>query len=161
MCLTESMLSRSFTISAIALVAAIGLMPAGAAARPHATPTPAATPTAPPEDPAVTTIAKREFVAWQAGIVNKSHYDPRTVATMTDKKLDDTSKALGVLGTLESVAWVAPLGIEDNTAKGYIYQMKCSNFNVYEFLTIGTDGKIQGIFFKDKLTDDPTPSPSP
>lgn len=148
--LSESTLSRSFIISS-ALATLLVLTPAVAPARSHASPTPAAAPSAGPEDPAITTIARREFVAWQAGVVNKSHYDPRTVADMTDTKIATTSKALGVLGTLESTSWIGPLIYEDKTAKGYIYQMTCSNYKVYEFLTIGPDGKIQGIFFKDKL----------
>ena len=150
--LPELMLSRSFIISVAALATILAFAPAATLARSHASPTPAATPTPGPEDPAITTIARREFVSWQAGVINKSRYDARTVADMTDDKIATTSKALGVLGTLESTVWIGPLIYpDDKTVKGYIYQMVCSNFKVYEFLTIGPDGKIQGIFFKDTL----------
>src|SRR6185312_4259757 len=118
------MLSRSSTTRVLVFALAVLLSlaaPGLALARPHATPTPAAS--SGPEDPAITTVARREFVAWQAGIVNKDHYDPRTVADMTDEKISTTSKALGVLGTLESMVWVGPLGVDDPKVKGYIYKM--------------------------------------
>ena len=153
--LTESTLSRSFITSVFALAALLLLAFSGSAlARPHATPTPV--PSVVPEDPAVTTIARREFVAWQAGVVNRDHYDPRTLADMTDDKITTTSKALGVLGTLESMTWVGPIALDDKTVRGYIYQMNCANYPVFEFLTIGSDGKIQGIYFKDKLSSPKT-----
>jgi hypothetical protein len=152
----------SLRISAVALALLCLVAPVTVFARSHATPTPSATPSPPPEDAAITLIARREFVAWQAGIVALPHYDPKTQATITAQKLNDTSKALGVLGTFEHAEWVGPLGIQDAQPgqKGYIYKMVCSNYSVYELLTMGGDGKIDGIFFRDKL-DKEAPSATP
>lgn len=155
------MLFLSLRTSAVALALLCLLVPITGAAHSHATPTPSATPSPPPEDAAVTQIARREFVAWQAGIVTMAHYDPKTQATITAQKLNDTSKALGVLGTFEHAEWVGPLGIVDPAPgqKGYIYKMVCANYSVYELLTMGGDGKIQGIFFRDKLDKEDATTP--
>jgi hypothetical protein len=144
-------LSRSFTTSfALALFVALAAVPAVAR---HATPTPTASPSLPPEDPAITTIARREFVQWQAGTVDKSHYAAPTQAKLTTEKISDTAAALAGLGSLQSVEWNGSLS-EDSAppgTKGYLYRMICVSGAVYEELTIGPDGKIDGIFFRDKL----------
>jgi hypothetical protein len=150
-----STLSRSFVIS-VALAVLTLLAPAGALARGHSTPTPAptATPSPPPEDPKITIIARREFVDWQAGVVDKSHYAPETQAKLSPDKVADTSKALSELGALKQIEWYGPLGIADGPpgVKGYLYHMICANASVYEELTIGPDGLIDGIVFRDKLS---------
>ncbi len=147
------MLFRSLNISVLAIAALLAIAPVGAVARSHATPTPSATPSPPPEDPAITTIAKREFVAWQAGVLHKERYAAPTQAQLTDQKITATSQGLGHLGIFDHAEWVGPLGIQDGPpgVKGYIYKMVCSNAPVYEFLTLDADGKIAGIFFRDKL----------
>ena len=151
----ESTLSRSFRTSL--LVAALLIVPAAALARGHAKPTPTptavATPTAPPENPTITALARREFVSWQAGTVDTSHYAETTRAKLTPEKIAATSKALGTLGALTSVEWLGYLGIQDGPpgVTGYIYKMQCQNATVYEELTIGPDGKIDGIVFRDTL----------
>jgi hypothetical protein len=162
----ESMLSRSSRISilALALAAAVALVPGGAAARPHATPTASPTPTPPPEDPAITIIAKREFVAWQAGVVNPERYEPESRSNITAQKVATTSQGLGQAGSLKSTQWIGPLVIDDAPpgVKGYIYKMHCESKDVYEELMMGADGKVAGILFKDDLKEQaPSPSPSP
>lgn len=145
---------RSFITSLGALLITLALLSVPAIARPHPTPTPTATPAPPPEDPAITSIARHEFVAWQAGVVDKSRYAPVTQAKLTDKQINDTSSALANLGALVSTKWWGPLGIEGGPpgVKGYVYQMYCTNGMVYEQLTIDSaTGKIDGIFFRDKL----------
>ena len=150
---TDPTLSRLFVTSLLA--AALLCVPAVALARGHAvaSPTPAATPTPPPENPAITRIARREFVAWQAGIVDRAHYAAVTQSKLTPAKIAATSKALGSLGPLTAVAWLGYLGIEDGPkgVTGYIYRMRCANATVFEELTIDPDGKIDGIMFRDKL----------
>lgn len=123
-------------------------------ARSRATPTPSATPSPPPEDPAITAIARREFVQWQAGAVDRSHYAAVTQSKLTPEKIADTSRALATLGSLQRVEWDGPIGIVDGPpgVKGYLYRMFCTGGAVYETLTIGPDGKVDGIFFRDKLT---------
>ncbi|HTU71459.1 MAG TPA: hypothetical protein VMF11_14240 [Candidatus Baltobacteraceae bacterium] len=144
---------RSFATSTAALLA-LALLPVAAPARPHPTPTPTVTPSPPPADPAITAIARHEFVAWQAGVVDKSRYAPETQPKLTDEQIANTSRALAALGALVRTQWWGPLGIVDGPAgvKGYIYQMICTDGKVYEQLTIDSaTGKIDGIFFRDKL----------
>jgi len=129
------------------------------AARGHATPTPTATPTLPPEDPAITLIARREFVSWQAGTINPDHYEIESRKNLTPEKIAETAKNLGALGTLMSAQWLGPIPIVDPPAsvKGsYLYKMHCDGADVYEELTMGIDGKVTGIIFRDTL---PTPDP--
>ena len=67
----------------------------------------------PPEDPAVTAIAHREFVAWQIGVVNKARYTPDLAAAITDDKIKQSSAALAQLGTFERSEYVGPATIAD------------------------------------------------
>jgi len=132
----------------------VAFAPPVAIARSHATPTPTATPTIPPEDPALTLVARREFVSWQAGVVNLDRYDEKSRPGITPVKIEQTSKALGTLGTLESVQWLGPIPIVDPVpgVKGsYLFKMHCDIADVYEMLTMGDDGKVTGIIFRDKL----------
>ncbi|HVN69921.1 MAG TPA: hypothetical protein VMU38_09785 [Candidatus Binatia bacterium] len=149
---------------AIAILLAV-LAPAPGSARPHATPTPSPTP-APVADPAVTKIARTQFVQWQAGTVNKSLYADKVLPQLTDQKIADTSKALGELGALTDTTYIGrwinpefPPG-----ATGYIYQMHCISGNIYLWLALDAEGKIATIFFKSRLdveTITPAPSATP
>ncbi len=146
------MLSRLFVISAFALAALIAIVPANAQAK-HVSAAPTASPTPPPEDPAITQIARREFVAWQAGVVTASRYAPGAQAGLTPDKIADTSKELGAAGTLVKTEWIGPLVVDDapTGTHGYWYKMTCENAAVFERLIIAPDGKIDGILFRDKL----------
>jgi hypothetical protein len=146
------MLSRLFVISALALATLFAIVPGNAVAR-RVTPTPTASPTPPPEDPAVTQIARREFVAWQAGVVNPTRYAAGSQAGLTPDKIADTSKQLGLAGTLVKTDWIGPIVVDDAPpgTHGYWYKMTCENSVVYERLIIAPDGKIDGIMFRDKL----------
>jgi hypothetical protein len=137
-------LFRLFVISALILT--VG------AARPTPTPTP--TPL-PPENPAITVIARHEFVSWQAGVVNKDHYVKAASDTLTDDALTHMSQALSGLGALVRVEWYgnfniigAPPGVV-----GYSYRMICSNGAIFEQLMIEPDGKIDSINFLKKLPE--------
>jgi hypothetical protein len=146
-------LSRSSVISVAFAALALCSMPAPALAYAHNPgPAPTATPTLPPEDPAITTVARREFVAWQAGVVDRSHYSAQTQG-LTDEKIADTSKALSQYGALLQTQWAGPLGIQDapSGVKGYVYKMICTGGMLYELLTIGPDGKVDGVIFRNKL----------
>ena len=148
------MLSRLFVISAFALAAFVAVAPGHADAR-RASPAPTASPTPPPEDPAVTQIARREFVAWQAGVVSPLRYAPQAQTGLTADKVATTSKELGLAGTLVSTDWVGPVIVDDAPpgTHGYWYKMTCENAVVYERLIIAPDGKIDGILFRDKAPD--------
>lgn len=151
---------------ATALVAGllVGLSsPAGA--RPHPTPTPSPT-AAPSADPAITNVARHQFVAWQAGVINKTLYASQVLAQLTDAKIAQTSQALAQLGALTDVVYMGRWVNPDfpTGASGYIYQMRCTQGNVYLWLALDAEGKIATIFFKNRLdveTVTPAPSASP
>jgi len=142
-------------------------------ARSQPTPTPSPSPT-PVADPAVTKIVRQQFVAWQAGSLNKSLYAAGVQGKLTDAMVDDVSKKLAALGPLEDTVFIGPFFTSDipADAHGYIYQMVCHGGKVYLLTILDAQGKIATIFFKDKLTTEtvevpasaapaPEPSPSP
>lgn len=122
-------------------------------ARAHPSPTPTATPTLAPEIPAITALARREFVAWQAGAVDKDHYVAAAQSQLSADAADKMSKALVSYGALVRTEWYgnfpiigAPPGVV-----GYTYRMVCTNDAIFEQLMIGPDGKIDSINFSKKL----------
>jgi len=154
---------------AVCAVVAIGGSPA--AARSHAAPTPSPSPSPPPvADPAVTKIARQQFVAWQAGTLDHRLYVPELVAKLTPDKVDDVSRRLGGLGFLVDTAYIGPFVAPDlpTGSHGYIYQMICSAGKVYLWLVLDDQNKVATIFFRDKFTTEtvevpgsPEPSPTP
>jgi hypothetical protein len=119
------------------------------AARPAPSPSP--TPL-PPENPAITALARHEFVSWQAGVIDKDHYLPAASDTLTDKAIQNMSVALSGLGALVSVDWLGHFNIVGGPpgVVGYTYRMNCTNDAIYEQLMIGSDGKIDSINFSKK-----------
>lgn len=147
-------MSRSFVTRTFAALAIIAALSAGtASARPHPTPTPTASPSIPPEDPAITEIARHEFVAWQAGIVDRSRYGAAMQSRLGDNEVTQTSKALSQAGALQRTQWLGPYPAPADVPGGhaYLFHMFCANRAVYELLTIAPDGKIGGIGFRDTL----------
>jgi hypothetical protein len=123
---------------------------------------------APPEDPAVTAIAHREFVSWQIGVVNKARYTPDLAAAITDDKVKQSSTALAALGTFERSEYLGPASVADaqpgEDVHGYVYRMICSEGAVYMNLALsGPENKVAFIGFRDKLHDEAeaTPVPTP
>lgn len=114
----------------------------------------------------MTKLATQQFVQWQAGVINKNLYAQQVLEKLTDTKIADTSKALGQLGPLNEVVYIGPWIAPDFPAgaRGYIYQMRCSDGNIYLWLALDSQGKIATIFFKNRLdveTVTPGPSTSP
>lgn len=126
---------------------------------PHASPTPSPTPV-PPADPAVTTIARRQFVAWQAGRIDRAQYTAGLNAQIPDAKIEQTATDLGALGALNSLVYLGPRDSNyDDLPPGvhvYLYQMLCANGSIYEQLTLDASDKVAGIIF---ASTPPTPSP--
>ncbi len=150
---------------AVAIAAAALAATAPSPARPHATPTPQPTPT-PVADPAITKLARQQFVQWQAGIINKSLYAQQVLDKLNDAKIANTSAALGQLGALIDVVFLGPWVAADFPpgARGYAYQMRCTSGNIYLWLALDAQGKIATILFKNRLdveTVTPAPSPTP
>jgi len=145
---------RSLSTKTAALLLALSFACAGSAgARTKATPTPEPTPT-PVADPAVTKLIMQQFVAWQAGNINKSLYAPAVVSKLTDDKINQVSHALGMLGPLTGEVFIGPFTAQDvpPDAHGYIYQMQCREGNVYMWMIVDNTGKIATVFFKDRIT---------
>ena len=122
---------------------------------------PTATPTLPPEDPAITVVARREFVAWQAGVVEKARYSPAAQAKLTDESISNVSKALSSYGALLHTQWMGYLPIVGGQSGevGYTYRMECTSAPLFEQLMIGPDGKIDSIDFRDKVPSGSNQSP--
>ena len=126
---------------------------------PHGTPTPSPTPI-PPADPAVTQIARRQFVAWQAGQIDRADYTASLNAQTPDSKVQESSATLGALGALSGVQYLGPRDSDyDDLPPGvhvYLYQMLCTNGSIFEQITLDPSDKVAGIIFSDTA---PTPAP--
>jgi hypothetical protein len=147
---------RSFVISALL----VALCVAPALARRHATPTPSPTPI-PAADPAVTTIAKREFVTRQAGIVDRTRLTTEYNTRLTAAELERESQLLGPFGALTSVEYLGPIAVPPGSPAGYdayLYKMTCTNGTIYERLLLDAGGKIADEVFSDTET---IPGPTP
>jgi hypothetical protein len=159
---------KSFTVLVLAIAVA-GLAPVAAAkAAPHPTATPAPTPT-PVADPAVTKIARQQFVAWQEGSIDKNAYAAALLPKLTDDKVTEVAHALAALGPLTNTVFIGPFEANDipPDARGYIYQMQCTGGAVYLWMIIDGKGKIATLFFKNRLEEEtierpaaPVPSPT-
>lgn len=116
----------------------------------------------PPADPAVTAIARRQFVSWQAGQIDRAQYTASLSSQIPDSKLEQNAASLGTLGALNSINYFGPrdslYGTLPPGVHVYLYQMVCSNGSIYEQLTLDQNGKVAGIEFTDTI---PTPAPSP
>lgn len=146
-------LFRSY-ITSVACALLLVAAPNAAFARAHATPTPAATPTPQPEDPAATKIARQQFVAWQAGVLDKEKYTDTLYAKISADQLKTVSTNLGRLGALTGTEFVKSFDVADAPAKGYralIYHFTTAGGAVYEQLVLTPDNKVAGIVFSDKM----------
>ena len=140
----------------LALAFALSLLPAAAFAQapavaPTAFPAPQGSPIdIPPENPAVTTIAFKQFVAWQAGILKRSLYSQDVQGQMTDTVIKETSHQLGSLGALLTAKYIGPVMNDSAPADSanYLYLMECQRGSVYMQFAILHDGKIGGMVFR-------------
>ncbi len=153
----------SYGVAMGAVLLVLGALAPPSMARTHATPTPSPTPT-PVADPEITKLARQQFVAWQAGVVNDRLYAAQVLEKLSAAKVADTSRALGQLGALTDTVFIGPW-IDPSFppgARGYIYQMRCQSGNLYLWLALDAQGKIATIFFRNRLdTMTVTPAPSP
>ena len=129
-----------------------------------------AVPTVPPtpapiEDPAITKIARQQFISWQAGAINRKAYTADMNALITQEKLSETSVELGQLGAYVSSEYVdeepPALGIPPGS-KTYLYRMHGTVNAVYMLVSVTPKGQVASLAFRDSIYDiHPTPSPSP
>jgi hypothetical protein len=150
-------------IAAMGVALLFAALPSTSAARTHATAAPSPTPS-PIADPAITKLARQQFVAWQAGVVNDRLYAAQVLDKLSPDKIADTSRALGQLGALTDTIFIGPW-IDPSFptgAHGYIYQMRCQSGNVYLLLALDSTGKIATVLFKSRLdVETVTPAPNP
>ncbi|HEY9086349.1 MAG TPA: hypothetical protein VIN40_10515, partial [Candidatus Tyrphobacter sp.] len=99
---------RSLALSLGVAALALALIATPAQARHQAPPTPSPTPI-PPADPAVTRMARRQFVMWQAGRIDRAEYTAELSAQIDDAKIEQNSVQLGALGALIDVRYLGPL----------------------------------------------------
>ena len=149
------------SLAVLALVAGALIFAAPAGARPQPTPSPSPT-VAPSADPAITKLARQQFLAWQLGSLDRSLYDPQLVPQLTDAKIADTSKHIAPLGALISTSFIGSFAGEDfpPDAHGYIYQMVCTNGKVYQWMVVTGAGKIATMYFRDTLTTEDITGPA-
>jgi hypothetical protein len=144
---------RSLTLALCVALAGAALVAPPVNARPAGAPSPSPIPTPTPvEDPAVTAVAKREFVAWQAGVIKRTQYTAAMQIRLTDNLIGQTSRALGTLGALQSMQFIGPVEVDDAppNSSSYMYKVNCANGSVYMQFALTTDGKIAGMLFQDK-----------
>lgn len=135
-----------------ALTAALALwLCAPAAADPTPSPAPSASagasvPADLPEDKAVTARARAEFIAWQSGTIDHTHYTKLASDAFTDTVIGQVSPQLKALGTLNTMTFVSAHPYQSDTI--YRYTLACANGNALYTYVINGEGKIDGIFFK-------------
>lgn len=108
-------------------------------------PPPVPEPKPAPDDPKMHKLAVQQFLAWQAGTVDRSRYSDDVNAQLNDELLDASEKAVAGLGALQSTTF---RGISD--AKGvkiYVYRMVCEHGSIDMKFALQPDGKIALIFF--------------
>ena len=111
-------------------------------------------------------MARRQFVSWQAGRIDRSEYTADLNSQIDDKKLQENSTNLGSLGALVNTEYLGPMEFSELPpgAHAYLYRMICTDGSVYEQLVLDERGKVAGIVFRDTpypATPTPEPTPSP
>lgn len=108
----------------------------------------------------MTRIAQRQFVAWQAGIIDRADYTAALSAQTPDSKVQTSSINLGSLGALTTVEYLGPRdAVYAPLPAGvhvYLYEMVCANGTIFEQLSLDGSDKVAGIIFSDTI---PTPGP--
>jgi hypothetical protein len=94
----------------------------------------------------ITDRARTEFLAWQAGAIDRSHYSTYAGLHFTDAYVAQLSPSIREYGELESVVF-AGRSISKGT-EIYSYHLTCSNANVQMQLGIDHSGKINQIVFR-------------
>lgn len=120
-------------------------------AHPSATPMP--TPSIAPENLRATAIARREFIAWQLGVIDQKHYSADFAALLSSQKVAKTATELSSVGALQRVEWLGYFSDPDvaNGQPVYLYRMVCTAGAVYAEFGFSADGKIAGVLFRDTL----------
>jgi len=137
---------RLFLLIAIAMSAmSLGVLPAQVLA---ATPTPAPAASVPPENPAVTQIARAELDAWESGKVDRAKYSDEANKHITTDLVANVSKQMAPLGTPTSfkyVGHVSQYGLDLTQ-----YEAVFPQITLTESISVDANGKIVFIYFTPK-----------
>ena len=122
---------------------------------PAPTETPVGTPDSPvlpspkpaTEDPKITKVAVREFLAWQTGTVDRSHYSDQMNANISDELLTKSAAGLAHLGALQKTTFegISIAGPTNQTF--YTYTMACADGSVRMQFGLDQQGKISLLYF--------------
>ena len=122
----------------------------GAAVKPAPTPAPTPTPVAAPR---IVNAARREFLAWQLGSIDPTHYVGSLAVEATPARVKVTSRELGHLGALDHLVYLGL--VRDGSFPGggvaHLFRAICSNGKVYEEIALTKAGLVRGILFRDSL----------
>ncbi|MDQ2871623.1 MAG: DUF3887 domain-containing protein [Candidatus Eremiobacteraeota bacterium] len=99
-----------------------------------------------PEDPKVTKIAVREFLAWQNGTVDRGRYSDEMNANISDDLLTKSSAGLAHLGALQKTTFQG-ISIAGKGYRFYTYLMTCANGTVRMQFGFDPKGKIGLLYF--------------
>jgi hypothetical protein len=102
-----------------------------------------------PEDPKVTKLAIREFLAWQSASIDASHYTDQVAEMLTPAFLKSGTATLAHVGALQSATFRGIAHGVDHT-DFFVYRMTCSNGTIdMDFqLDPAGSGKINLIHFE-------------
>ena len=111
----------------------------------HGTPPPIPSPVPTADDPKIHKLAVQQFLAWQAGTVDRSIYADDVNDQMNDVELDRATKTLANLGGLQTVTF---RGVSHPKSLDiYVYRMQCERGTVDMEFALSPEGKIVMIFF--------------
>ena len=128
----------------VAVSAQASPSPAPATASPAASPSPAAI------DPAVVARAKAEFLAWQSGKIDRSHYSAAVNTGIPDATVWQIASQLRTFGDFVSLAPQNKSAAVQGgvTLTVYDFLVTCKGGNIAYRLVINPSDKIDGIFFR-------------
>lgn len=116
--------------------------PSAPAASPSATTgLPSASPT-----PASLGAAQTEFLAFQSGKVDRTHYNAASNAEFTDAKIAQVSAGLKSLGTFKDITQLERAERQSLTI--FVYRVRAEGGIVQMLLAVDKDGKYAGVFFR-------------
>jgi hypothetical protein len=122
------------------VAAAASPVAAAANASAGATPSPIA------EDPAITAAVKREFLAWQAGKIDRSVYSAEMNKALPDSAVANVSAQLRSLGAPTKFVYLDRTSVSENRA--YTYGADTPKAKLRILYVLDTAGKISGLWFR-------------
>jgi hypothetical protein len=99
----------------------------------------------PGEDPAITAVVRTEYLAWQQGTIERSHYTPAASAEFKDALVAQVATELTAFGTPSAFIFRGKTQPSGGTI--YAYLITCPNSDVWMTIGIDAAGKIEGIAF--------------